>query len=42
MEAGLLAGDGEGKKSHIIIKDKKRITALKAAITGYLDKVRSS
>ncbi|HPF05901.1 MAG TPA: 1-acyl-sn-glycerol-3-phosphate acyltransferase [Spirochaetota bacterium] len=42
IEAGLLAGDGEGKKSHIIIKDKKRITALKNTITEYLDKVRSS
>ncbi len=42
IEAGLLAGDGEGKKSHIIIKDKKRITALKATVTEYLDKVRSS
>jgi hypothetical protein len=35
-------GDGEGKKTHIIIKDKKRITALKTVITEYLDKVRSS
>ena len=42
VEAGLLAGDGDDKKSHIIIKDKKRITALKTAITEYLDKVRSS
>jgi glycerol-3-phosphate O-acyltransferase len=42
IEAGLLAVDGEGKKSHILIKDKKRITALKTAITEYLNKVRSS
>lgn len=42
IEAGLIAGDGEGKKTHIIIKDKKRITALKTVITEYLDKVRSS
>jgi len=43
IEAGLLSADGnDSRKSHIIIKEKKRITALKTTITEYLDKVRSS
>lgn len=42
IEAGLIAGEGEGKKAHIMIKDKKKIAAMKTTITEYLDKVKSS
>jgi len=42
IEEGLISGEGTGKKTHIFIKDKKKISALKKIITEYLDNVRSN
>lgn len=41
LEAGLLAGEGEGRKTHVMIKDKKKIAALKKDLTQYQDRVKS-
>jgi len=41
LDAGLISGTGEDKKSTIAIKDKKKIASLYDLINSYLDKVRS-
>ncbi len=42
IDAGIMLQHGESKKAQMTIRDKAKAQELKAAISGYLDKVRSN